>query len=377
VHPGDVVVIAASELDTLLATLRDRGYETVGPTVREGAVVLDEIHRSSDLPAGWADEQDGGHYRLRATDGQGLFSHAVGPHSWKRYLLPPSLVRWRGRREDDGSVSEEPPAPPPRYAFVGVRPCDLAAILVQDRVLMGEGSADPDYRARREPAFLLAVNCGSPSGTCFCVSMGTGPRCGPGHDLAMTEITADSRHELVVEVGTERGAAVAGAVPHRPAGPADLEAADEVIRVAADRMGRKLDTDGLVELLYRHYESPHWETVAVRCLTCTNCTMVCPTCFCTTLEDAGDLTGTRAERRRVWDSCFSVEFSYVHGGSLRTSASARYRQWITHKLATWHEQFGVSGCVGCGRCITWCPVGIDITQEAREVRRLDTEEWRR
>jgi Fe-S oxidoreductase len=101
--------------------------------------------------------------------------------------------------------------------------------------------------------------------------------------------------------------------------------------------------------------------------------MVCPTCFCATVEDATDLTGSATERRRVWDSCFSQEFSYIHGGSVRTSAGARYRQWITHKLATWHEQFGVSGCVGCGRCITWCPVGIDITAEARAVRQGDAQ----
>jgi len=134
-------------------------------------------------------------------------------------------------------------------------------------------------------------------------------------------------------------------------------------------MGRHLDTEGLKERLDRSYEVPHWDEVAKRCLACGNCTMVCPTCFCATMEDTGDLGNTLTERRRVWDSCFSIEFSYVHGGSVRTSAGARYRQWITHKLAAWHHQFGVSGCVGCGRCITWCPAGIDITAEAAAVLR--------
>jgi sulfhydrogenase subunit beta (sulfur reductase) len=366
--PGDALVVEARELDALLDALRERGHTLVGPTVRDGAIVLDLIRGAIDLPAGRVDEQDGGRYRLRERGDGALFGYAVGPHSWKRYLHPPAVVRWRARRADGGFVAEPDKAPPPRYAFVGVRPCDLAGILVQDRVFLGGSFVDPAYRSRRESAFVVAVDCGSPAGTCFCLSMGTGPKAGPGFDLALTECIDGGRHDLVVEVGTERGAEVMGAVAHRPAGPLDLEAARAVVERAAGRMGRELDTAGLKDLLYRRYEDPRWDEVAKRCLACSNCTMVCPTCFCATVEDETDLVGAATERRRIWDSCFSQEFSYVHGGSVRTSGGARYRQWITHKLATWHDQFGVSGCVGCGRCITWCPVGIDITAEARAVR---------
>ena len=131
---------------------------------------------------------------------------------------------------------------------------------------------------------------------------------------------------------------------------------------------RNIDTTGIKELLYQNFEHPRWDNVAGRCLTCANCTMVCPTCFCTTVEDVTDVTGDHAERWRRWDSCFTQSFSYIHGGSVRTSAKSRYRQWMTHKLASWIDQFGSSGCVGCGRCITWCPVGIDITEEVRAIR---------
>jgi len=371
--PGDTLVVEARELDALLGALRERGHTVLGPTVRDGAIVLGEIGAAKDLPVGWTDEQDGGRYRLRRREDGALFGYAVGAHAWKRYLHPPAVVRWRARRADAGFVAEPETAPPPRYAFMGVRPCELAAILVQDRVFLGGPFVDPAYRSRRESAFVLAVDCGFPAGTCFCASMGTGPKAGPGFDLALTEVIDGSRHELVVEVGTERGAEVAGAVPHRPAETADLEAARALVARAEGRMGRELDTDGLKDLLYRRYEDPRWDEVAKRCLGCANCTMVCPTCFCATVEDETDLLGTATERRRIWDSCFSQEFSYVHGGSVRTSGGARYRQWITHKLATWHDQFGVSGCVGCGRCITWCPVGIDITAEARAVRQGETQ----
>jgi ferredoxin len=265
-------------------------------------------------------------------------------------------------------VAEPDTAPPPRYAFVGVRPCELAAILVQDRVFLGGPFVDPAYRSRRESAFLLAVSCGSPAGTCFCASMGTGPKAGPGFDLALTEVIGDGRHDFLVEVGTERGAEVAEGAPHRPAEAADLDAARAVLAAAEGKMGRSLDAEGLQDSLYRHYEDPRWDEVAKRCLACANCTMVCPTCFCATVEDETDLVGSATERRRIWDSCFSQEFSYVHGGSVRTSGGARYRQWITHKLATWHEQFGVARGVGGGGGTTCCPVGIDIPAAARAVR---------
>ena len=142
-------------------------------------------------------------------------------------------------------------------------------------------------------------------------------------------------------------------------------------------MGRSLDTDGLKELLQGNPNHPRWDDVAARCLTCANCTMVCPTCFCTTVEDHTDLTGADRRAGRKWDSCFTLDFSYIHGGSVRNRSKSRYRQWMTHKLASWIDQFGTSGCVGCGRCITWCPVGIDITAEVAAIRATPARRRRR
>ena len=221
--------------------------------------------------------------------------------------------------------------------------------------------------------FVVAVQCGQAGGTCFCVSMETGPRATEGYDLALTEIVGDGRHEFLGEVGTERGAEVMAEVASRAAGAADVETADAIIERTAASMGRRMDTEGLKELLDRNLEHPRWDEVSERCLSCGNCTMVCPTCFCTEVDDIGDLAGVEAGHVRRWDSCFNLEFTYVHGGSVRDSPRSRYRQWMTHKLATWHDQFGTSGCVGCGRCITWCPVAIDITEEAAAIRVTDGE----
>lgn len=362
------VIIERADFQKLLDALRQKGYQPVGPTVRDGAIVYDKITAVEDLPIGWTDEQDAGQYRLKQRADQALFGYVVGPHSWKKFLHPPVLSLWKARKNGKGFeiIPNSDEIPP--YAFIGVRSCELNAIFIQDRVFTNGKFRDPHYQARRQRVFLVAVNCVQAGGTCFCVSMKTGPKATVGFDLALTEIIEDQRHYFVVEVGTEKGAEVLQKVPTKPAQPADTKLAEERIARAAQQMGRQLDTTNIKELLYRNLEHPRWDEVATRCLNCANCTMVCPTCFCTTVEDVTDLTGSEAERVRKWDSCFTLDFSYIHGGSVRASAKSRYRQWLTHKLASWIDQFGTSGCVGCGRCITWCPVGIDITEEVRAIR---------
>jgi sulfhydrogenase subunit beta (sulfur reductase) len=369
-----VHVIERGDFDGLLAALARRSYTIVGPTVRDRAIVYDEITSAEDLPIGWTDEQDGGYYRLRRRDDEALFGYAVGPQSWKQYQLPANVKLWRARVDQDGGLSEvtEPPRESPRLAFLGARSCELHAIGMLDRVLLGGAHPDPADSARTEDVFIIAVQCGQAGGTCFCVSMNTGPVAERGFDLALTEILNGAMHHFVVEVGSERGADVLEEVPHREAADVDRNAAKAVHARTASQMGRELDTTDIKGLLYRNYEHPRWDEVAERCLTCGNCTMVCPTCFCTTVEDVTDLEGEHVERHQRWDSCFTIDYSHIHGGAVRPSPRSRYRQWMTHKLASWWDQFGSSGCVGCGRCITWCPVGIDLTEEARAIR--DSEE---
>jgi len=364
-HPPAVITLDG--LNRLIATLHADGFRVIGPTLRDAAIVYDEVETISDFPAGWTDEQEGGHYRLRPRDDGALFGYNVGPHAWKRFLHPPTLLLWRAERAADGLHVIPNAEPAEKYAFLAVRSCELHAIAIQDRVFLQGAYVDPHYQARREGAFIVAVNCAQAGGTCFCVSMQTGPKAAEGFDLALTELVAEA-HEFLVEVGSARGAARIDAIPHRLAQPQDTaRAADEVARAAAN-MGRRMRADNVRELLQANLEHPSWDEVAQRCLTCGNCTMVCPTCFCTSVWDENDLAGNAAQRKRSWDSCFTMDFSYIHGGSVRGSARSRYRQWMTHKLANWVDQFGTSGCVGCGRCITWCPVGIDITEQVRAIR---------
>jgi sulfhydrogenase subunit beta (sulfur reductase) len=348
--------------------LAHRGYRVIGPIVREGAIIYDTVAVLDDLPIGWTDQQNAGRYRLQRRADMALFGYAVGPHSWKRFLHPPVERLWQARREGDGfAVIENEEAAEP-LAFIGVRACELRAIAIQDRVFLAGEYLDKSYKIRRDQAFIVAVNCGQAGGTCFCASMDAGPKVDAGFDLALTELIEEGRHVFLVEVGSAAGMDLVKGLPHRAATEEEIATAERVVARTKGQMGRTLNTEGLKELLQANPSHPRWDEVADRCLACGNCTMVCPTCFCATVDDATDLSGTTAERVRRWDSCFTLDFSYLHGGNVRNSTRSRYRQWMTHKLAHWFDQFGTSGCVGCGRCITWCPVGIDITEEAAAIR---------
>lgn len=373
-HVNDHVVLEREHFEQLFSGLRNREYQVVGPTVRDQAIVYDTLTSVADLPMGYTDEQDGGTYRLKKRADTALFGYAVGPHSWKKFLHPPAIRLWQARRDDDGFHITPEDQVSPKYAFIGVRSCELHAIAIQDRVFMRADYTDPTYQSRRKDLFIVALNCGHAGGTCFCVSMNTGPKATFGFDLALTEVLDANRHYFVVQVGTEMGAEVLSAVSYKEASAEDIQAAEQVVAHTAQHMGRQMDIPpaGVKGLLARNLEHPRWDDVAKRCLSCTNCTMVCPTCFCTTVEDVTDLTGEQAERWRKWDSCYTMDFSYIAGGSIRSSTRSRYRQWMTHKLSTWYDQFGTSGCVGCGRCITWCPVGIDITEEVRAIHESES-----
>ena len=360
--------IDKEQLQGLIQYLCQNDYTVYGPTIQDGAIIYDEVNSLTDLPIGWTDKQDGGSYRLQQRDDEAIFGYNVGPHSWKKFLHPQRLLLWEASRKDGtiNVVAHEEGIK--KIAILGIRSCELHAIAIQDKVFNNPHFKDSDYISRRDNTLFIAVNCGQAGGTCFCDSMQTGPKATSGFDLSLTEIIDDGPHRFLVEAASKQGQALLENIKPAKAADNDRQLADRIVENTRQQMGRKMDTDGIKALLQDNLEHPRWDDVASRCLSCANCTMVCPTCFCTTVEDVTDLTGDHAERWRRWDSCFSRDFSYIHGGNIRHSTKSRYRQWLTHKLANWIDQFETSGCVGCGRCITWCPVGIDITEEVSAIR---------
>jgi ferredoxin len=259
---------------------------------------------------------------------------------------------------------------------------------MQDRVFMGGEHVDPGYAARRKKLFVVAVNCRRAVATCFCHSMGCGPAATHSFDLALTEHGGDGSgpSRFACEVGSARGAEILATLRDglHACTPAEVAAARAVPEKLAERMHarqaepgqprpRSLDTEGIRDLLFGNLEHPRWDDVATRCLSCTNCTLVCPTCFCASVTEVADLSGDHVDRERHWASCFTLDHAKIHGHAVHSSTASRYRQWLTHKLAGWIDQFGTSGCTGCGRCITWCPVGIDITEEVAAIRATPAE----
>jgi ferredoxin len=361
-------VVDREHIGALFEVLSDEGYTIVGPTVRDHAIVYDEIKVVDDLPVGWTDDQEPGRYQLRRRNDEALFGYAVGQHSWKKFLFPPRTDLLTVERQNETLRFVPAEAPQHRFAFIGARACELAAIAIQDKVFMGSGHVDRTYAGARLDLVTIAVNCTTAGGTCFCVSMGTGPRCTSGYDMVLTEVLDSEHHQFVIESGSDTGEQLLSRIAGRPLTDQDVTDVDLIIETTASSMGRTMDVQGIKELLYENLDHPRWDQVAQRCLSCTNCTLVCPTCFCSTTEDTATLDGSEAARTRRWDSCFTLDFSAVHGIPVRSTPKSRYRQWMTHKLANWIDQFGTSGCVGCGRCITWCPTGIDLTEEAAAIR---------
>ena len=378
---GTYVRIARSQLQVLLKLLRRSGFRTIGPQVVDEAIVYRDLQSIDQLPTGIVEEQEGGRYRLEQTTQDKWFLHTTGPESIKKYLLPARETLFDSRKTNSNwefSTANENSEP---VAIVGVRACDLKAIAIQDKVFLQSGFVDEAYRRRRKRLFLIAVNCARAAPTCFCHSMNCGPQVTAGFDLALTELD----DTFIVSVGSDRGGKLIAMAEWSPCTLDQVEQAQEVSTELLATMNsrtpgedsvlleggshpRSLETAGLRELLLENMNHPRWQQIADRCLACGNCTMVCPTCFCCAVEEVSDLSGENVSRQRVWDSCFTAEHSYTNTGTVRKSTAARYRQWLTHKLATWHDQFGESGCVGCGRCITWCPVGIDLTEEVVAIR---------
>ncbi len=351
-------------LENLIALLRGDGYKVLGPVSRDAGVAFEEVRAVSDLAAGVRDSQEAGRYRLEPGVPGEIFGVVNGAGSLKPFFFAPDENLIEVRREGKSFKSSEVIPPPRRLAFVGVRACDLAAVAVQDRIFLHDRFRDTHYETRRKDVFMVAVNCTRSAPTCFCASMKTGPEATAGFDLSLTEMDEC----FVAKSGSSAGEAMLERLGLRTASAGEAEQARTLTDRCAAGMRRQLDTSDLPRLLYEQADSPRWKEVASRCLSCTNCTMVCPTCFCHAVVDQQEIDGNMSRRVRQWDSCFSLEHAHIHGINFRPRIEDRYRQWLTHKLASWIDQFGTSGCVGCGRCITWCPVGIDLTQEVAAIR---------
>ncbi|MBF0298325.1 MAG: 4Fe-4S dicluster domain-containing protein [Oligoflexia bacterium] len=353
-----------SKLPLLISILGTEKFEIIGPQSIDGSIVYEKIENVDQLPWGILDYQWPGIYRLENTDINKAFIFTNGPQALKPYLFRAQELLFEVEKKENKNNKKKLNFIPakeeaPKLAFIGARACDLAAMAIQDKIFLADTHLDIYYRSRRENLFIIAVNCIRSSANCFCASTGDGPKVTKLYDILMTEI----EENFVVQVGTDNGKRIIDQLELSHALPEHIKEADEYVEQAGLQQTKKLPDTNLRNLLFSNLNHPRWNDVAKRCLSCTNCTQVCPTCFCHSSLEQAILDGTKSGHYRVWDSCFTCGHSYIHGRVIRDDTRKRYRQWLTHKLGSWYDQFGTSGCVGCGRCITWCPVGIDITEE--------------
>lgn len=354
-----------NDLDRLIAQLGREGFEVIGPRVEGQAISYGPIQRVADLPVGWTEEQSAGHYRLRRRDDQSVFGFTVGPQGWRRYLQLPKESLFSADRNHRGQWQvQETPTLAPKRALLGVRSCEWQAIKIQDRVFERPGSVDQPYQRRRESLFAIGVDCVTSAPTCFCTSLGGGPKVGEGVDLALTEVVNSHQHFFLIRAGTPQGEGLLTKLNLGVADAIQIKEGERRIEHTRTQVAGhwKVDVKRLREDLLASWNHRYWEELGNKCLACANCTLVCPTCFCSNTVEEVSLEGDRVERFRQWDSCFTADHGYLHGGQVRPDVKSRYRQWLTHKLATWQDQFGEVGCTGCGRCVVWCPVGIDLRQ---------------
>lgn len=287
--------------------------------------------------------------------------------SAKQFVYPPYDDYLRIIDKDHLEVEELLPDVEPTLIF-GIKACDMAAIKILDRIFLTSPFINQSYAIRRQNTVLAVINCLGAGSQCFCASMGTGPfaKVDSGADLVLTRID----ESWLVEGFTLKGQGFLDQLNDaRPSKSDIINKYDQAEQSALAAFSKKLDTTGLVELLAETTDHPVYKDTAInRCLGCTNCTMVCPTCFCFDFKDMTGIGSSTTTRRRHWDSCQELHFSDISHGSFRQTRKARLRQFVTHKLSTWVKQYQTFGCVGCGRCMTWCPSHIDLTEIAKTIQ---------
>ena len=354
--------LSLQDVQKLLQALEKEGYTVISPKVKNGALTLSELSKGESPPLGYSDIQSPGKYKLQENDDNTLFSYTVPMQSWRRFLntekevLFKTKINSKGFTVEPGENSTSTPAQ--KKVFFGIRVCDLKGVEIQDRIFINNTFEDPYYKARRENVFIIAADCLSPAETCFCTSMNSGPEHTQGFDIALAELEPN----VIIARGTKE--ATQKYLKDFPkADEAIIEKNLQKVKEAKEAITRTINLEDAKKALATDLDHPHWDIIADKCLSCSNCTFVCPTCFCTSIDESPAIDGKSSERIRRWDSCFNISHSYIHGGHIRSSVKSRYRQWLTHKLINWESQFDASGCTGCGRCITWCPSAIDFTQE--------------
>ncbi|HFE39319.1 MAG TPA: sulfite reductase subunit A, partial [Gammaproteobacteria bacterium] len=336
------------------------GYLLLGPQLQRGAIVYDHFTSVKQLVQGIIDTQNPGEYSTKSTDNQRFFSWASAAQSLKPLCFSPRETLWKSKKTAQAELTFQEQKPiTEAMAIIGAKACDLAGLALQDQHFLQQEYIDPYYEQRRNALFIVAVDCSHPATTCFCASTGDGPAVSINFDIRLSELDDG----FIVTAGSQPGQLIVDTLQLSDASSIQLSEQARQLQSAVAQQTRSLPDKDVKNTLKKRQANPHWKNIGEQCLACGNCTATCPSCFCHSEHDESPLGADQVSHVRQWDSCFNQDHSYIHGIVIRAESKDRYRQWMTHKFSSWIEQYGRSGCTGCGRCITWCPVGIDVTKE--------------
>jgi sulfhydrogenase subunit beta (sulfur reductase) len=311
-----------------------KDYEVFAPVRRESLVRFDKIKQGREVLL------DSGNPKI----------------SPKGILFPQSEILFNYRSEGDTVAIEVPSNEEKPYLIFGVHPCDAMSLTMLEKVFGGKYK-DPYYLERKSKAVVVSTGCPHPPPTCFCTSVGGGPFSPTGSDLLFIEIG----DEYVIQIVSDKGRKLLEDTGLGEADKEKLALRDNVMKRAEAAMGSRVETGGLKEKLDNLFDDPVWGPLTEKCLGCGICTYLCPTCHCFDVLD--EAVGPDGKRLRIWDSCLFPLFTLqASGANPRRTVRERYRQRIMHKFSYLVEEHALIGCSGCGRCVTECPVNLDIRQ---------------
>ena len=288
-------------------------------------------------------------------------------NSPKDVLFPQTERLFAYRHGEAGVKIDEPSKEEKGSVLIGLRPCDARGLVLLDKVF-GEPLQDPYYSEKRSQTFIIGMACEKPDPKCFCLALGSGPCSPEGSDLLLLDLG----DRYLVKAGNPKGIAFLENKAFEEADDEALARESIVKKEAEDSMKARsmLEPVGtgetLEKLMENLFEDPIWNDITESCLGCGICTYLCPTCHCfDILDEVGQSTG---ERIRIWDSCQFPLFTHQASGvNPRPSAKERFRQRIMHKLCYLPQNGNLTGCVGCGRCVTECPVNLDIREVIQKI----------
>lgn len=289
--------------------------------------------------------------------GEVSLSQLVPQKSAKEVFFPQSEVMFHYQiAGNQGATVSEQKIERERI-LLGARPCDIEAIAIIEKVFTGEDYTDVYFLEKRKKTTIITLSCNHPLTTCFCASTGGGPFRREGSDLFLTDLA----QSYLVELLTEKGQTFSKNRFFRKASLQEIDTVRELDAKARKKVNGSIPVEGIEKQLDLMVESPFWDRIHEKCIGCGVCTFLCPTCHCFDITD--EAAPLKGERVRNWDSClFPVYSLETSGHNPRPTGRERTRQRLMHKFNYYPKNFGRMACVGCGRCILYCPVQFDIRE---------------